>query len=384
MFENPFTPTFGGKPDFFFGRKNIIARFEKALVNRGSADRVLFITGNRGCGKTALLEQLSLRARNAGWKTVDINSEHALGALLRSLVRHASSTKRIAPEVSVNVFGSGASLAGLATEATTTFEEADIGIVFQEACAKEKQGLFVSIDEVQKINLDELSSICGAFQMASRKGFDVMLAVAGLPYAYNAIVQHEGCTYMRRSVHEQLSVFTHREATDAFREAFARIKGLSIEDEALAHLVRASFGHPYFIQLAGYNLVERANKMAGGKRYKLTTQDTESVLPDVVEAYEQRSLAPIVDAVSNAERAYLVAMATVINEDRVATSADIAKALGKTTQQASPTRQKLLREGIIVSISRGKMMFNIPYLREYLLKEEQPNPEPILAQEWKF
>ena len=57
MFENPFVPVFGGKPDFFFGRKELLNRFTFALVDRGSEDRALFITGNRGCGKTALLEQ---------------------------------------------------------------------------------------------------------------------------------------------------------------------------------------------------------------------------------------------------------------------------------------------------------------------------------------
>lgn len=49
MFENPFVPVFGGKPDFFFGRKELLNRFTFALVDRGSEDRALFITGNRGC-----------------------------------------------------------------------------------------------------------------------------------------------------------------------------------------------------------------------------------------------------------------------------------------------------------------------------------------------
>lgn len=55
MFSNPFTPIFGGRPDFFFGRKAVLTRFDAAMVDQGSEDRVLFVTGNRGCGKTALL-----------------------------------------------------------------------------------------------------------------------------------------------------------------------------------------------------------------------------------------------------------------------------------------------------------------------------------------
>ena len=66
MFSNPFTPIFGGRPDFFFGRKAVLTRFDAAMVDQGSEDRVLFVTGNRGCGKTALLEQISMRAQASG------------------------------------------------------------------------------------------------------------------------------------------------------------------------------------------------------------------------------------------------------------------------------------------------------------------------------
>ena len=85
MIENPFTPVFGGKPDFFFGRKELLERFDRALQVRGSDDRSLFFTGTRGSGKTALLEQLSMRASAAGWRTIDIGAEQALQALYRQL-----------------------------------------------------------------------------------------------------------------------------------------------------------------------------------------------------------------------------------------------------------------------------------------------------------
>ena len=63
MFSNPFSPIFGGKPGVFFGREQILKLFDHAMIDLGSDDRALFITGTRGSGKTALLEQLSIRAR---------------------------------------------------------------------------------------------------------------------------------------------------------------------------------------------------------------------------------------------------------------------------------------------------------------------------------
>jgi hypothetical protein len=44
MYSNPFTPIFGGKPDFFFGREAIRKRFQRALIDRGSEERALFVT----------------------------------------------------------------------------------------------------------------------------------------------------------------------------------------------------------------------------------------------------------------------------------------------------------------------------------------------------
>lgn len=385
MFNNPFTPSFGGKPDFFFGRKEILLRFENALTDRGSAERVLFLTGNRGCGKTALLEQCSQMAAAHGWRTIDLNSENALSVLVRNLVRHRESTKTLAPEASVNVLGSGISLGGISSSETTAYDKEDLGIVFLEACRDAKQGVFVSIDEVQKVDLKDLSLICGAFQMASRKGYDVMLAVAGLPYAYDAVIQYEGCTYMRRCAHERISVFTHSETYDVLREAFEHAGSLEIDERALDALVEASFGHPYLIQLAGYCLVRFMNEQGNCSTYTIDEKDVRTCLPEIIHLYTTRSLEPIVSALPASECRYLTAMAHVLDTERIAKTADIAKHLGKSLQQVSPIRQRLLNEGNIVAVGRGKLMFNIPYLQEYLLsREPQDTRESALAREWRF
>ena len=54
MFKNPFSPIFGGKPGVFFGREKILNLFDHAMIDAGSDDRAMFITGTRGSGKTAL------------------------------------------------------------------------------------------------------------------------------------------------------------------------------------------------------------------------------------------------------------------------------------------------------------------------------------------
>ncbi len=384
MFENPFVPVFGGKPDFFFGRKELLNRFSFALVDRGSEDRALFITGNRGCGKTALLEQFSLMASEAGWQTIDLNAEKALVGFTRGLARHDSAAKAVSPEVEVNILGSGGRIGGPSSSKTTVNSIDDVEVLFLEACAKAKKGVLVSVDEIQKIPLEDLSVICGAFQMASRKGFNIILAVAGLPYAHEKVIQYEGCTFMRRAVHERLGVFTPEETSAAVAEAFSSIKGLMLSDDAHDRLVALSFGHPYFIQLAGYYLVAMANDRATNGSFTITRDEVDEAFPVILAAYERRSLRPIVDALPKSACAYLTAMAKAVQPDRVVRTRDVADALGKTQRAVSGAREELIREGLVISVGYGELMFNIPYLQAYMLKTRPRDGEVALARQWGF
>ena len=382
MFANPFTPIFGGKPDFFFGRKEILARFDRALGVRGSDDRTLFVTGARGSGKTALVEQLSERAAAAGWNAIDLTADNALQSFFRQIQEFDEVSSATDPKLEVKVFGTGGSVGGLSTAKTSHYGADDVDVLFRRACEGAKAGFFVSIDEVQKVPLDDVSKICGAFQMASRKGHDVILVAAGLPYSFDPIIQHDGCTFLRRSVHEELGLFTPAEASDAFAGAFRRIRGLTLSGEARETLVRQSSGHPYVMQLLGYHLVEFLNGSVKGKSHEVDVRDVETITPLAMEAYERRALRPMMGSLPNLAQSYLAAMAKAMGDDHVASTGDVAGQLGKTHQQLAKTRQRLIDEGVIVAYGHGRVRFAVPYLRSYLEKESGGNSGIDLLDEW--
>ena len=382
MFNNPFTPIFGGKPDFFFGRKGILKRFEVALIDRGSEDRVLFLTGVRGSGKTALIEQLSRRADGRGWLTIDLGSDNLAETLLRQLVKQSDQTQTISPSASLSIFGTGGSLSTGSISKTIRYTTEDLQLVFLDFCKKHSHGVFVSIDEVQKVPIEELSSVCEAFQMASRKGYDVILVLAGLPYAYEKVIHHEGCTFMRRGVHERIGLFTREEANAAFRDGLFAVDGLSVEDAELNSLVEASCGHPYLIQLLGYHLVVHLNSIDTRMPHTVTNDDVTEAVPRAIEAYERRALRPMLDELSREERSYLVATSCCLNADREAAVAEIARELGKDTKQLSRVRESLIKRGILVSPARGLLRFNIPYLARYVQIEPTDNPDAELSRTW--
>ena len=382
MFDNPFTPVFGGKPDFFFGRKDVLARFARALEVRGSEDRTLFVTGTRGSGKTALVEQLSARASAAGWDVIDLTADNALQSFFRQIQEFDESSSTVDPRIEVSVLGSGGSVGGLSTTKTSHYNADDMDVLFRRACEGARRGFLVSIDEIQKVPLEDVSKICGAFQMASRKGHDVILVVAGLPYAYEPAIQHDGCTYLRRCVHEKLGLFSPAETREAFHEAFGRIGGLTLAERALELLVRNSSGHPYMMQLLGYHLVEYLNGFADVGTHVANAEDVRTVLPIALEAYERRALRPTVDSLAPSAQSYLRAMAATMGEDHVARTGDVASTLGKSHQQLAGARQALIDEGLIVACGHGRVRFAVPYLRTYLSKPDPDSEQLALLDEW--
>ena len=213
--------------------------------------------------------------------------------------------------------------------------------------------------------------ICNVYQMASRKGYDVMLAVAGLPYAYTKIIMYEGCTYLRRASHEELGLFTWDETDAALDNIFSGIKGLIIDKSYIDKMNQSSFGHPYLMQLLGYYLILQVNDKNNDKKYNVTENEVDEAVSNALFSYEQRALKPLLDELSNNERTYLRSMSECLNDDRLAMTADIAHDMDAEQNKLSRTRASLIDNGIIAAPERGKVMFCIPYLADYVKKEEQ-------------
>ena len=370
MFSNPFSPIFGGKPDVFFGREKILNLFEHAMIDVGSDDRAIFVTGTRGSGKTALLEQLSIRAAAKNRKVIDLGPENMVSQLIYSLTGYDEVTKTVNPQVNVNAFGFGGGVSGGSVSKTEHIGKDRLQSLLPDACSSYKKGLLVTVDEIQKVPIEDVSILCNAFQMASRKGNDIMLAVAGLPYAYSEVIKHEGCTYLRRASHEELGLFTWEEASDAFSSVFSEIKGLSVSVQLVDKLNQASYGHPYIMQLLGYHLIMYINGQGSEKKHTVTDDEVQIAIKNALFAYEQRALKPLLDELPNSEKTYLRKMAECLDTDRLAETSDIARELGVVQSKLSKTRAYLINHGIIASPERGKVMFCVPYLSDYVKKEE--------------
>ncbi|MBR1796990.1 MAG: ATP-binding protein [Clostridiales bacterium] len=370
MFSNPFSPIFGGKPGVFFGRDRILHLFDLAMVDSGSDERALFITGTRGSGKTALLEQLSIRAGKNKRKVIDLGPENTIEQLIHELSGYEEITNSITPQASISVLGIGGGISGGTVSKTKRFGREILQPLLLETCAKTKQGILVTVDEIQKVPIEDVSSLCNAFQMASRKGYDIMLAVAGLPYAYTSIIRHEGCTYLRRASHEEIGLFTWDEAASALTKVFSEIKGLQIDKSIMDRINQVSYGHPYLMQLLGYHLILKINELNPEKKHKVTEAELAEAEKNALLSYEQRALKPLFEELPGNEKQYLIKMSECIGEDRLVQTSDISSALGIPLNKLSRVRAYLIDHGIIAAPERGKVMFCIPYLADYVQKDK--------------
>ena len=370
MFNNPFSPIFGGKPGVFFGRSTILSRFDLAMIDKGSDDRALFFTGTRGSGKTTLLEQLSIKARNTGRVVIDLGPEDTIAQLIHELAGFDEKTDTISPQASITIFGTGGGISAGTVSKTRRIGRESLQSLILEACAKSTKGLFVTVDEVQKVPIEDISALCNAFQMASRKGHDIMLAVAGLPYSHTEITRHEGCTYLRRSAHEELGLFGWEETADAYEKVFSAIKGLQVDQKYIEQLNLKSYGHPYLMQLLGYHLILHVNETTNKKMHTVNEEDIEKAVTRALLTYDNRALKPLLDELPDAERKYLKAMSCCLNDDRLAPTSSVARKLGSSTSKLSRVRARLIDNGIIGAPERGYLMFCIPYLADYVLKDD--------------
>ena len=69
--RSPFRPSFGVTPPLVAGRDAIISEIADALESGpGAAGRAMLFTGNRGIGKTVMLNEAEAEARTRGWVVV--------------------------------------------------------------------------------------------------------------------------------------------------------------------------------------------------------------------------------------------------------------------------------------------------------------------------
>ena len=259
MTRSPFRPSFGTNPPTVAGRDAIVAEFADALDSGpGARGRAALFTGNRGIGKTVMLNESEAVARERGWVVV---SETATPGLLDRLTGEAlpeladllrqgprehqdaspgSTCRRTSGEWSSSC-RPPTRPGGLRTQLNALTDELE----------RHGTGLLVTLDEVHSRRArDDVAQLGAVVQHAFREERPVAFAAAGLPAAVQDLLSEDVSTFLRRARRYVLEPLTPVAAEEALRVPI-ETHGDGIGAEALARAAAATYGYPFLVQLVG-------------------------------------------------------------------------------------------------------------------------------------
>lgn len=234
-------------PPYLAGRESeqrLIQSHLDHLVSNAAPGSDIVIYGPRGNGKTALLEWALREARTRKIKTIDFSSkeiqsaewlEHQLSILPRWLRALRG----------LSAFGFG----------MQTLGSAEARISSALALRARRRGLVVAIDEAHTLAREAGQHILHAVQRLGRKDLPVILLLAGTPDLPRHLNSMEA-SFWGRSEILLLGLLKPGAVADAIRVPM-KAKGRSITERALAQIVEASQGYPFFVQLWGRFLWEQ-------------------------------------------------------------------------------------------------------------------------------
>lgn len=382
-YGNPFNPGAGVSPPELAGRSEVLSQAITALerTKRGRHAKSLMILGLRGVGKTVLLNEIAREASERGYLTEQIEARdgedlrqlliHALRKVLLQLDRSAQAIEAVKRSLRVlrsfigNVTASAGGVdvtlgvdpeSGQADSGDLEADIKDVLVAAARAAQAASRPVALLIDELQYVPRTELGALIRAIHAINQAGLPLLLFGAGLP-------QLAGQAGDAKSYAERLFDFPRldrlqeEDAYKAIREPVEE-EGARIEDSALAEIYAQTRGYPYFLQEWGYNAWNAAAD-------KVITVDAAIAATDQsIRKLDQSFFRVRFDRLTPLERDYMRYLAELGEGPQ--RSSDVAKAMGRGGSSLGPTRDNLIKKGMIYAPEHGLIAFTVPLFDEFM------------------
>ncbi|MGW9167917.1 AAA family ATPase [Agromyces sp. NPDC055658] len=384
---NPYRPGSGLKPPALTGREADVDAFDLlvARTRRRELDRGMILYGLRGVGKTVLLNQFRNQAETASWAVVELEGlsrADEVDTLRLKLARGfyragAKIRRRLPPKDSVtqralSTIGAFCESAGAnnldlgAPAAVGRADSGDLALDLEDLLEDLAPALIASsaavglfIDELQELDPDLLGELLSVQHRAGQRGWPFYIIGAGLPVLPARLAAAR--TYAERLFdYRQVGALT-AEASQAALVEPAVQRGVDFDDDALAALLEAANGYPFFIQTFGKSTWDVAVEK------KITADDARLGIAEGRRTLDEGFYPSRWSQATPVERKYLLAMAA-LGEERARTT-DIAAHLGVPTSKLSTARQQLLDKGVLFAPSRGIVEFAVPGMLAYIERQ---------------
>jgi hypothetical protein len=361
--QNPFVPQFGTYPRVLAGRAGLVDEFEDALDGlSGSFVPSFLLSGQRGMGKTVLLDAYRRIAEGSDWVVISESSSSGLldrlvrDHLPRALAQHSDKPQATLEEASLNVLGTGAQ-ARWADRFPADSSLRSLVVELTDVLGARGAGLVLMIDEIQAADGEELRKLGEVVQHCYREQRPLALIAAGLSSPVRDLLDQSGTTFLRRAEHLHVGKIAASDVRDALAQTVTEA-GRHIEGEAMDIAVRAIDGYPYMLQLVGHRMWKQRPEAE-----TISAGDAMRGVEESVRRLGGNVHSPALRQLSVVDRTYLLAMA---RDDGPSLTTEVAARMKVTPQYANVYRSRLLDDGIIEAPARGQVTFTLPYLREYL------------------
>ena len=381
--KNPYSPGAGTPPPELAGRDDLREQVRIALarVRAGRSTKSVLMVGLRGVGKTVLLDRIHDDAESAGIQTLRVEApeRRSLPAILAPELRQALlrlSQNEKARELARRALRG---LAGFVGALKVKYDDIEVGLDFTpepgladngdlehdlqallevvgKAATQANTAFAMFIDEMQYVEEAQLAALISALHRTAQRQLPVVLVGAGLP-------QLPGRMGSAKSYAERLFDFpeigplTHDDAAIALVNP-ARAEGVEFEPDALAQIIQATEGYPYFLQEWGKHC------WAATDESPITTEDVETASETAIAALDESFFRVRFDRLTPSEKKYLRSMAQLGQGPH--RSGDIANELDRDVQSVAPTRGKLIAKGMVWSPSHGDTAFTVPLFDEFM------------------
>lgn len=391
--NNPFSPGAGTQPPELAGRSDILdkALLTLARVKNGKAEKSMLLVGLRGVGKTVLLNKISQIATDQNYKVAKIEANE-----VKSAPQKKSLPELLLPELRrlLFSFSDGGSMVNKAFRVLKSFAsrvkvgvkhndveywidiepekgvadsgdlEADLAQVFLalgRVAAERNTAIAIAIDELQYLNVDELSSLIMSAHRVSQESLPIVIFGAGLPQLVGKAGRAK--SYAERLFdYPEIGPLKKGDSKLALQIPVQK-EGFSFTEEALDEIIRVTKGYPYFIQEWGYHSWNLTN----GNIIDIDT--VKHATDEAINRLDKNFFRVRFDRLTRREKDYLRALAELGTNSR---SGDIAKMLDIHVQSAAPLRNNLIKKGMIYSPDHGDNAFTVPLFDDFM-KRTMPN-----------
>jgi len=389
--RNPYAPGAGTPPPELAGRSALISDATVALrrtaITRPAQS--LILVGLRGVGKTVLLVKLDEIAESEGFQTILVEAvegrslaELLLPGLKKALfaISNVESAKELgrrglrvlrsfvgALKVSIGDAEFGLTISPEKGSADSGSLEADFPVLMLalgQAAKAAKRPIALFIDELQYLPEEDFSALIMAIHRLNQMLLPVVMIGAGLP-------QIPGFAGTAKSYAERLFKFKtigaldKADAVDAVVNP-ARLEGVEFEPKAVLRILKITERYPYFLQQWSHE----AWNVADGNVIK--ERDVLIGNANAIEVLDQSFFKVRFDRCTPSEKKYMRALAELGSGAH--RSGEIASALKVKSTNVAPTRNNLIRKGMIYAPSYGDTAFTVPLFDQFLKRVMPQRP----------